>query len=64
MYTCMYIYIYIYVCMSGGLALPGLPGLRRASSYHLIYFVLTQRVFPTSTLCFCSGGGQVILQRL
>ena len=31
---------------------------------YIIIFLLTQSVFPTSTWSFCSGGGQVILQRL
>ena len=29
---------------------------------HFLFF-LTHRVFPISSWCFCSGGGQVILQR-
>ena len=71
LYTCIYIYIYIYVVAEArGRSMDVLWHGRgrhrpsRAGRPVSFFFFLTQRVFPTSSWCFCSGGGQVILQRL
>ena len=68
-----YIYIYIYSYVYSGVELARKdaagctdPALARYATMAIIviFCFLTQRVFPTSSWCFCSGGGQVILQRL